>query len=222
MGWQRDARKAITLQDWRSTTFCRSRMSCTRPPRLRNGWTTWHSARRLRRVRWSTKRSRRRCSWYRIYKGASWRSLPNLWSVVYIAVMLQRQIRTVSNCTLSSTPLSWRRCGFPWVLEILQLQYIDKMVDLCCAGPASSGFGRENTVEIPQLQPVSWTWSFTRPFVCNDRCPMVDVLMQFIDLSHIPVIMQATLHRRSASDSVIAGDSRHSSCATEKRDLQQY
>ena len=81
MGWQRDARKAITLQDWRSTTFCRSRMSCTRPPRLRNGWTTWHSARRLRRVRWSTKRSRRRCSWYRIYKGASWRSLPNLWSL---------------------------------------------------------------------------------------------------------------------------------------------
>ena len=80
-GGGRDARKAITLQDWRSTTFCRNRMSCTRPPRLRNGWTIWHSARRLRRVRWSTKRWRRRCSWYRTYKRVSWRLPPNLWSL---------------------------------------------------------------------------------------------------------------------------------------------
>ena len=43
------------------------------------------------------------------------------------------------------------------VVEILQLQYIDKMVDVGCAGPASSGSGRENTFEFPQLQPVSWT-----------------------------------------------------------------
>ena len=32
-------------------------------------------------MRWSTKRLRRRCSWYRIYKGASWRLLPNLLSL---------------------------------------------------------------------------------------------------------------------------------------------
>ena len=51
----------------------------------------------------------------------------------------------------------------PMVVEFLQLQYIDKMFDVRCAGPASSGSGRENTVEFPQLQPVSWTWSFTRP-----------------------------------------------------------
>ena len=50
MGWQRDALRAITLQGWRSTTSCRSRTSCTRPPRLRNGWTIWHSARKLRRA----------------------------------------------------------------------------------------------------------------------------------------------------------------------------
>ena len=59
MGWRRDARRVITLRDWRSTTSCRSRSSCTRPPRLRNVWTTWHSARKLRQVRWSARRSRR-------------------------------------------------------------------------------------------------------------------------------------------------------------------
>ena len=48
------------------------------------------------------------------------------------------------------------------VVEFLLLQYIDKMFDVRGAGPASSGSGRENTVEFPQLQPVSWTWSFTR------------------------------------------------------------
>ena len=53
---------------------------------------------------------------------------------------------------------------------ILQLQYIDKMVDVCCAGPASSGSGREETVEIPQLQLVSFLVVHT-PVVCNDRCP---------------------------------------------------
>ena len=63
----------------------------------------------------------------------------------------------------------------PMVVEFLQLQYIDKMVDVRCAGPASVGFGRENTVEFPQLQPVSWTWSFTRPLCAttdaHGRCP---------------------------------------------------
>ena len=57
-GWQWDALKATTLRDWRSSTSCRSRTSCTHPPRLHNGWMTWHSERRLRRVRWSTRRLR--------------------------------------------------------------------------------------------------------------------------------------------------------------------
>ena len=71
--------------------------------------------------------------------------------VVDISVMAHRQI--------------------PMVVEFLQLQYIDKMFDVRCAGPASSGSGRENTVEFPQLQPVSWTWSFHTPVVYNDSCP---------------------------------------------------
>ena len=67
-----------------------------------------------------------------------------------IAVMQQRQVRTISNCALwtgltcpllcmsrSSTSLVWRRRRFPWSVfpEILQLQYIDKVIDVCCAGP---------------------------------------------------------------------------------------
>ena len=59
-------------------------------------------------------------------------------------------------------------------IEILQLQYNDKMVDVRCAGPASSGSGRENTVEFLQLQPV-WTWSLTHPLCAttdaHGRCP---------------------------------------------------
>ena len=59
-------------------------------------------------------------------------------------------------------------------IEILQLQYNDKMVDVRCAGPASSGSGRENAVEFPQLQPV-WDLVVHTPVVCNDRshgrCP---------------------------------------------------
>ena len=39
-------------------------------------------------------------------------------------------------------------------LEILQLQFIDKVFDVCCAGPASSGAVGEETVELPQVQPV--------------------------------------------------------------------
>ena len=75
--------------------------------------------------------------------------------VVDISVMAHRQI--------------------PMVVEFLQLQYIDKMFDVRCAGPESSGSGREKTVEFPQLQPVSWTWSFTRPLcattAAHSRCP---------------------------------------------------
>ena len=106
--------------------------------------------------------------------------------VVDIAAMLQRQVRTVSYCTLSSTPVM-AQMRIPMVLEILQLQYIDKMVDLCCAGPASSGSGRENQSRSHSYSP------FLGPGRSHARCvqrqmPMVDVFMQFIDISHVPVI----------------------------------
>ena len=97
-------------------------------------------------------------------------------------------------CKVVDNPVMAQRT-FPLVpvlltTEISQLQSIDTVVDDFCAGPASSGSGREETVESPQLQPVSWTWSFTTPVVCNDRCPWSMSLMQFIDISHVPVIMQ--------------------------------
>ena len=42
------------------------------------------------------------------------------------------------------------------------------------------------------------------------------LLGQFIDGSRVAVIVQRRLYSGSASDSVIAGDSGHSSCAPEK------
>ena len=71
----------------------------------------------------------------------------------------------------------------PMVVETLQLQHIDKMVDVRCAGPASVGFGREDTVEFPQLQP-KWFLGLGRSHACcaQRQLPLVDVLMQFIDL----------------------------------------
>ena len=59
--------------------------------------------------------------------------------------------------------------------EILQLQYTDKVVVVCRAGPAVRAQLWE-TVQIPQLQPVSWTWSLTCPLVCNNRCWVLLVL----------------------------------------------
>ena len=81
--------------------------------------------------------------------------------VVDISVMAHRQI--------------------PMVVEFLQLQYIDKMFDVRCAGPASSGSGRENTVEFHSYSPfLGLGRSHAR---CVQRqMPMVEVLMQFIDL----------------------------------------
>ena len=51
--------------------------------------------------------------------------------------------------------------------------------------------------------------------VCNDSC-LVDVLAQFIDGSHVPVIMRRRLLSGSSPVSVFAVDGGHSSCATEK------
>ena len=53
--------------------------------------------------------------------------------------------------------------------EILQLQYIDKVVVVGRAGACNSRAVVEETAELPQLQPASWTWSLTCPLVCNNR-----------------------------------------------------
>ena len=79
----------------------------------------------------------------------------------------------------------------------------------------SSGARREETVEIPQLQPVFLDPVVHTPVVCNDSC-LVDVLAQFIDGSHVPVIMQRRLLSGSAAVSVFAVDGGLSSCASEK------
>ena len=71
-------------------------------PRLRNGWTTWHSARKLRRVRWSARRSRRRFSWYRIYKGACWRLLPSPWSLQPHRLSPNKSFLLLQNMTYTS------------------------------------------------------------------------------------------------------------------------
>ena len=56
---------------------------------------------------------------------------------VVVPVIAQCQVRSV--CCMSSTSLSWRRCRFQWFsTEIPQLQHIDKVIDVCCAGPADS------------------------------------------------------------------------------------
>ena len=74
---------------------------------------------------------------------------------------------------------------------------------------------REETVEIPQLQPVILDPVVRTPVVCNDGC-LVDVLALFIDGSHVPVIMQRRLLSGSAPGSVFDVDGGHSSCATKK------
>ena len=72
--------------------------------------------------------------------------------VVDIPVMAQTQIPMVV---------------FP--IEIPQLQYIDQVVDVCCAGPADScevvGDGRDPTVAARFLLD-----SCCMPVVCNDKC----------------------------------------------------
>ena len=58
-------------------------------------------------------------------------------------------------------------------IDIVQLQFIDKVFDVCCAGPASSGAVCDETVELPQLQPVEHGHCRCMPVVCNDRCLVV-------------------------------------------------
>ena len=124
----------------------------------------------------------------------------------------------MSNCAKSSTTLSWRRGRFSGPVqqttEISKLQSIDTVVVVVVQvlqfGYTPCGDSRDPTVAA----------RFSGPCRSHARCvqrqmPMVDVLVQFIDGSHVPVITQRRLLSGSAPDSVIAGDSGHSSCATE-------
>ena len=79
-----------------------------------------------------------------------------------------------------------------------------------------SGTRREETVEIPLLQPVLLDPVVRTPVVCNDRCRGGRCPGSVHRRFSRPVITQRRLVSGSAPDSVIAGDSGHSSCATEK------
>ena len=71
-------------------------------------------------------------------------------------------------------------------IEILQLQFIDKVFDVCCAGPAISGAVCEETVELPQLQPV-----LTR-IIRNDLLTIIKHVPCFRFFSfHFPLFLPA-------------------------------
>ena len=53
-------------------------------------------------------------------------------------------------------------------IEILHLQFIDMVSDVCCAGPAISGADWEKTAAIPQLQLVVALRCCDVPVVCNN------------------------------------------------------
>ena len=78
-------------------------------------------------------------------------------------------------------------------IEILQLQYIDKVIDAGCAGPASS------RVHTWRRQPSShscsplklWTRSLTRPLCATTGA----LVAQFIKVVDVPVIMRVEAHQ---------------------------
>ena len=99
--------------------------------------------------------------------------------------------RRIRAWTRSLSSLSWRRYRTPWSISIviLHLQYIDKVVDVCCAGPASScevvGDGRDPTVAA----------RFLLDRLLLARCvqrqmPSVDVLRISSTVVYVPVIMR--------------------------------
>ena len=84
--------------------------------------------------------------------------------------------------------------------EILQLQYIDQVVHVCCAGPASScpvvGNSRDHSCSPFLLD------SCCMPVVCNDRCPWSLTSRSSPTVVDVLVITQRRLYSGSASDSV--------------------
>ena len=59
-------------------------------------------------------------------------------------------------------------------MVLLQLQFIDMVFDVCCAGPAISGADWEKTAAFPQLQLVVFALGQgpAHAVVCNDRRPV--------------------------------------------------
>ena len=121
---QRVALKATTLRDSRSTTSCRSRTSCTHPPRQRNGWMTWHSERSLRRARWSTKRWMRLCSWCGTCRKTSWRSLQSQWLLQQHRALPNRLCQLLQDMTYTSRkpvkPMIW-----VWMCPVQESQRVE-------------------------------------------------------------------------------------------------
>ena len=118
-------------------------------------------------------------------------------------VVVQRQVCSLRGNVIDISVVAQRQ--FPLVqktIEIHQLQFID-------TGPASSGAVGEETVELPQLQPVQHGNCCCMPVVCNDRWRVVQsaencegpavaahltrwsmsLLAQFIDGLDVPVIV---------------------------------
>ena len=57
------------------------------------------------------------------------------------------------------------------LVEILQLQSIDKVVDVCCTGPAVLGCSRGGDSRAPTVAArFAWTLSLPCPSLCNDSC----------------------------------------------------
>ena len=137
--------------------------------------------------------------------------------VIDVPVVVQCSVHS-SRSSWSSTSLSWRRGRFLWSRAADHRDFPIAVIDtvVSCVVPVPQ-FVRSctETVEIPQLQPVFLDPVVHTPVVCNDSC-LVDVLAQFIDGSHVPVIMQRRLLSGSAPVSVFAVDGGHFSCATEK------
>ena len=82
------------------------------------------------------------------------------------------QCQSVQSCRLpchGAEDVSLVLCSRPE--RFSQLQSIDRWSSSLCRS-CSSGTRREETVEIPQLQPVFLDPVVCTPVVCNDRCPL--------------------------------------------------
>ena len=118
----------------------------------------------------------------------------------------RRWVTSLGPCSMSSSSLSL-------VAVVPQIQFNDRVVDFPVV-----------VVQVQQVRGDRRDPTVASPFLglgrSHARCvqrqmPIVDVLAQFIDGCHVPVIMQRRLLSGSAPVSVFAGDSGHSSCATE-------
>ena len=98
--------------------------------------------------------------------------------VIDVPVVVQCQVHS-SRSSWSSTSLLWRGgrffCSRAADHRDFPVAVVDMVVVVCCAG---SQFVRscEETVEIPQLQPVFLDPVVHTPVVCNDSCLVDDTV----------------------------------------------